>query len=449
MGQINFDQESVTVKIVYYGPGMSGKTTNLEVVHQRAPHESRGELTRISTDGDQTLFFDYMPLDLGTVAGRRTHFQIYTVPGQVYYNSARKLVLQGVDGVIFVADSSASMMQENLESLRDLGENLAEYGRDLQRMPMVMQYNKRDMPDALQIADLDRALNTAGWPSCEAVANTGQGVFATLKALAALVLDSLPREIGGAGSELPTATPPVSSGDADEAGVMPPLPAADRESLPLSSAGGSVPEPHVLAMRPPITPDQAPETIGQARPCGGTLSLSASGEDGHSEGCEAEVVEPTLLSPPLQMARASLPEQGQPVPLAQACSPAGEASPAEPQLRMGRPVCTEQPQVGITSQAEHGPGATPAMGAAASSTAPQPGRVGGTMDQSGRVTVAAAPAVGRSPSPVMARRIRPRRVHRATRASTGRGESALITLAFGVAVFGVGVALGGLIFAGS
>ena len=129
MVQINFAQKQVNAKVVYYGPGMSGKTTNLEVVHQRAPEENRGELTSISTDGDRTLFFDFMPLDLGTVAGMKTCFQIYTVPGQVYYNSTRKLVLQGVDGVIFIADSSASMMEENLESLRNLEANMLEYGR--------------------------------------------------------------------------------------------------------------------------------------------------------------------------------------------------------------------------------------------------------------------------------------------------------------------------------
>ena len=120
MVQINFAQKQVSAKIVYYGPGMSGKTTNLEIVHQKAPDQNKGDLTSISTDGDRTLFFDFMPLDLGTVAGMRTCFQIYTVPGQVYYNSTRKLVLQGVDGVVFVADSSAAMMQENLESLRNL-----------------------------------------------------------------------------------------------------------------------------------------------------------------------------------------------------------------------------------------------------------------------------------------------------------------------------------------
>src|SRR5678815_2174199 len=154
MVQINFAQKQVNAKIVFYGPGMSGKTTNLEVIHQRAPVPNKGELTSITADGDRTLFFDYMPLDLGTVAGMRTAFQIYTVPGQVYYNSTRKLVLQGVDGVIFIADSSASMLQENADSLRNLHENLLEYGKSLDTIPWVIQYNKRDLPDALSVEEL-------------------------------------------------------------------------------------------------------------------------------------------------------------------------------------------------------------------------------------------------------------------------------------------------------
>ncbi len=191
MVQINFAQRQVNAKIVYYGPGMSGKTTNLEIVHQRAPSPNRGDLTSISTDGDRTLFFDFMPLDLGTVAGMRTCFQIYTVPGQVYYNSTRKLVLQGTDGVVFVADSSASMVEENLESMRNLEQNLAEYGKTLAQMPLIIQYNKRDLPDAMSVEELNKILNPYNAPFFEAIANTGQGVFPTLKALAARVLESI------------------------------------------------------------------------------------------------------------------------------------------------------------------------------------------------------------------------------------------------------------------
>src|SRR5688572_6056925 len=191
MVQINFAQRQVNAKIVYYGPGMSGKTTNLEVVHQRAPDQNRGELTSISTDGDRTLFFDFMPLDLGTVAGMRTCFQIYTVPGQVYYNSTRKLVLQGVDGVVFVADSSAAMKEENFESLRNLEENLNEYGKSLATLPHVIQFNKRDLPDALPVEELNALYNQYNAPTFEAIAKSGQGVFPTLKALASRVLESI------------------------------------------------------------------------------------------------------------------------------------------------------------------------------------------------------------------------------------------------------------------
>ena len=257
MVQINFAQKSVTVKIVYYGPGMSGKTTNLEIVHQRAPEASRGELTSISTDGERTLFFDFMPLDLGTVAGMRTQFQIYTVPGQVYYNSTRKLVLQGVDGVIFVADSSASMVEENLESLKNLADNLADYGKDLAELPLVIQYNKRDLPDAMSVEELDQLLNPGGLPSFEAVANTGQGVFPTLKALAARVLESVHRTSGGVaspppavGSSSPT-TGPSGFGQSDE-GVR--KDASSDEAVPAGSSADAPGSDHAIPAGPVPTP---------------------------------------------------------------------------------------------------------------------------------------------------------------------------------------------------
>jgi signal recognition particle receptor subunit beta len=208
MVQINFARKSVSLKVVYYGPGMSGKTTNLEVIHQRAPEGNRGQLTSISTDGDRTLFFDFMPLDLGTVAGMRTAFQLYTVPGQVYYNATRKLVLQGVDGIIFVADSSPSMVDQNLESLRDLEENLNEYGKGLATFPHVIQLNKRDLPDAMPVEELARILNPHGAPLFEAIANTGEGVFPTLKALAASVLKNIMNDSEQKGSSPAAIAPP-------------------------------------------------------------------------------------------------------------------------------------------------------------------------------------------------------------------------------------------------
>ena len=206
MVQINFAQKEIQCKIVYYGPGMSGKTTNLEVVHGKVPEAARGELTSIATTGERTLYFDYMPLDLGQIAGIKTKFQLYTVPGQVYYKSTRRLVLQGVDGVVFVADSSAAKLAENKESLADLEENLKEMGKSIKDVPVVIQYNKRDMPDAMSVADLERELNPHGLPHIEAIAKTGEGVFPTLKDLSARVLEAVNK--GGLGS--PRAKPAVA-----------------------------------------------------------------------------------------------------------------------------------------------------------------------------------------------------------------------------------------------
>ena len=213
MVQINFAQKQVSAKIVYYGPGMSGKTTNLEVVHQKAPDQNKGELTSISTDGDRTLFFDFMPLDLGNVAGMRTKFQLYTVPGQVYYNSTRKLVLQGVDGVIFVADSDPEKMPENIESYQNLIDNLTEYGKDIRELPHVIQYNKRDLPNAMSVEEMDRQMNKFGVPTFEAVAYTGEGVFPTLKTLAGMVLESIDR-MDSRSSKRPAAEAPRTAAPA-------------------------------------------------------------------------------------------------------------------------------------------------------------------------------------------------------------------------------------------
>ncbi|MEO6711616.1 MAG: ADP-ribosylation factor-like protein [Planctomycetota bacterium] len=253
MVQINFAQKQVNAKVVYYGPGMSGKTTNLEIVHQRAPDQNKGDLTSISTDGDRTLFFDFMPLDLGTVAGMRTCFQIYTVPGQVYYNSTRKLVLQGVDGVVFVADSSASMREENFESLRNLEENLNEYGKSLATLPHVIQFNKRDLPDALPVDELNSLYNQHGAPFFEAVAKSGQGVFPTLKALAASVLESIHQTNNGARPAANAPARPAAPGRTPPA----PLPrtaqeqAAPSRHVAASMGGSNGQNEHGNAMQPP------------------------------------------------------------------------------------------------------------------------------------------------------------------------------------------------------
>ncbi|MCG3133212.1 MAG: hypothetical protein HMLKMBBP_00333 [Planctomycetes bacterium] len=255
MVQINFALREVNCKIVYYGPGMSGKTTNLEIVHKKAPETNKGELTSIATEGDRTLFFDFMPLDLGTIAGMRTRFQLYTVPGQVYYNSTRKLVLQGVDGVVFVADSSESKMEENLESLENLKNNLAEYGKDIRELPIVLQYNKRDLPDALPVDQLNARLNPWGVPYFEAVAITGEGVFPTLKCLSGMVLETLNRDHreapAGAARPAAAAAGASSSGvpaSSASATAVAPLPA---DAMPKAriSKGGTIDELNAIATR--------------------------------------------------------------------------------------------------------------------------------------------------------------------------------------------------------
>lgn len=237
MVQINFARKEINCKLVYYGPGMSGKTTNLEMVHKRTPDGNRGDLTSISTDGDRTLFFDFMPLDLGEIAGMKTKFHLYTVPGQVYYNSTRKLVLNGADGVIFVADSSRAKLAENKESLDNLRENLAEMGKDFTKFPVVLQWNKRDMPDAMTVEELQQELNPLNFPTFEAIASKGEGVFQTLKALSAKVLQSInstERAGLGSGGLGARGANPAGGAAAKPAASAPAktAPAADRSAAP-------------------------------------------------------------------------------------------------------------------------------------------------------------------------------------------------------------------------
>jgi mutual gliding-motility protein MglA len=196
MSLVNYSTREITCKIVYYGPGRSGKTSNLQYVHAFVPEERKGPMVSLATETDRTLFFDFLPLDLGTISGFRTRMQLYTVPGQVYYNATRKLVLRGADGVVFVADSQREQFDENIESLRNLHENLLEENIELRTFPTVIQYNKRDLPGVLPIADLDDALNFRGVPSFPAAAVSGDGVFDTLKAVSQLVLQNLSRRFG-------------------------------------------------------------------------------------------------------------------------------------------------------------------------------------------------------------------------------------------------------------
>ncbi len=189
MVSINYSAREVCCKIVYYGPGLSGKTTNLQYVHSKVPGNTRGDLISLATEADRTLYFDFLPINIGTINGFAAKFQLYTVPGQVYYNATRKLVLRGVDGVVFVADSQTDKMDENIESLANLEDNLQEYGYDLDNLPMVIQYNKRDLPNISSLDVLNSQLNQKGRPFYEASASIGNGVFDTLKLIIKIVLD--------------------------------------------------------------------------------------------------------------------------------------------------------------------------------------------------------------------------------------------------------------------
>jgi signal recognition particle receptor subunit beta len=193
---VNFNNREITCKIVYYGPGRSGKTTNLQYIFTKVPTDRRGRMVSVATRTERTLFFDFLPLELGSISGFSTRFQLYTVPGQVYYHATRKLVLQGADGVVFVADSQARQLDENVESLQDLQANLLDLGADVRAMPLVFQYNKQDLPKDLVLspAALDDALNFWSAPSFSADALRGVGVFETLKAVSGLVLHKLSQE---------------------------------------------------------------------------------------------------------------------------------------------------------------------------------------------------------------------------------------------------------------
>lgn len=193
MSLVNYATREITCKIVYYGPGRSGKTTNLHYIYSQVPSDRKGQMVSLATQTDRTLFFDFLPLDLGTISGFTTRFQLYTVPGQVYYQTTRRLVLQGADGVVFVADSQSRQLEENIESLQDLHANLAEHDVDARSVPLVLQYNKRDLPPdlLLPVPTLEDALNFRGVPSFEADALHGTGVFETLRAISELVLRRL------------------------------------------------------------------------------------------------------------------------------------------------------------------------------------------------------------------------------------------------------------------
>lgn len=282
----NYSTMQMAAKVVYYGPGLCGKTTNLHYIYGHTTHDSRGEMVSLETETDRTLFFDLLPLDVGSIAGFNTRIQLYTVPGQVFYNTTRKLVLKGVDGVVFVIDSQRAMMQANLDSFRNLEENLVEMGLSVDTLPLVLQYNKRDLADIYPVEELNRAINRQGWPFYEASAVSGQGVFETLKGISKHTLLALKRRLGRSGADAPArlsaprpGMPPLGT---PAASGPPPAPAAaaaaTTSAAPAAPAGlpTSPPAGHAgtATAAPFAAPGPAPAGGDAAAPHPGAASRS-------------------------------------------------------------------------------------------------------------------------------------------------------------------------------
>lgn len=278
----NYSTMQMAAKVVYYGPGLCGKTTNLHYIYAHTAGGSRGEMVSLETETDRTLFFDLLPIDVGTIAGFNTRIQLYTVPGQVFYNTTRKLVLKGVDGVVFVADSQRPMVQANVESFRNLEENLAEMGLSSETLPLVLQFNKRDLPDICSVEEMNQALNRGNWPWVEASAVTGTGVFETLKEVSKVTLLALKKRLAR-GSDAPATPPrPAPARPAAEAPAptAPPLPStpqlrpqgqgpaqqSPQTAAPAVASRPASPAAEHTAPSLPSTPQLRPQGAPQATP---------------------------------------------------------------------------------------------------------------------------------------------------------------------------------------
>ena len=333
MVSINYAFREISCKIVYYGPGLSGKTTNLQYVHQKVPGKTKGELISLATDADRTLYFDFLPINLGAIQGFATKFQLYTVPGQVYYNATRKLVLRGVDGLVFVADSQRAKMDENIESLNNLYENIKEYGFEANELPLVVQYNKRDLPEIMSIEELQVALNPRGLPYFEASAVNGTGVFDTLKMVIKLVLDKARKgsELGGEAGEGRTQATMAEAAPATVAPATPkptPAPAtiaarpaaqtvqpqtvlpqqvSAQPAIVTPQSAGAAPAPLAAAAPPTVAPAPVPEPAPVLdRPPPGSSAPKIGGMDIDFENMTAA---PTVIPAAPSLKRASEPKK--------------------------------------------------------------------------------------------------------------------------------------------
>jgi len=278
MASINYAAREINVKIVYYGPGLSGKTTNLQVIHRKVPPEFKSDMVSLATETDRTLFFDFLPLDLGKIKGFSTKFQLYTVPGQVYYNATRKLVLRGVDGIVFVADSGQDKIEENLESFQNLEDNLAEYGYKRETIPTIIQYNKRDLPNALSIEEMHQHINKYNLPWSEAVANKGVGVFDSLKLIGKIVIDYLNKKYSRGGNTQRPASPAAAAPQRpmQQQPMRPPVPQGFQGNPQQLSPARPMPPPPPPP--PPMRPVPPPAMFNQmgGQPSGNTMAQRSS-----------------------------------------------------------------------------------------------------------------------------------------------------------------------------
>ncbi len=267
MATFNNQTREIRAKIVYYGAGQSGKTTNIQYVHAKLKADLRGELMTLATEQDRTLFFDYLPVDLGEISGFKTRIQLYTVPGQVYYNSTRKLVLKNADGIVFVADSSRKFMKDNLESFQNLIDNLRDYGIKITDLPVVLQYNKRDVPDAVSVDEFQEKLNRYGFPHFEATASSGIGVLPAFQAVSKLVMKHI-KDTALANLSAAAGLPQPPRPEPPKPAAMQPKPAsgsldADEEALLDNLGPPSAPAPAAPARPVPLPPPPQPAAAGK------------------------------------------------------------------------------------------------------------------------------------------------------------------------------------------
>jgi small GTP-binding protein len=254
MALLNHAKKELNAKIVYYGPGLSGKTTNLEWIHKKMEPEKRGKLISLETKTERTLFFDFLPVQIGEIDGYRMRFNVYTVPGQIFYNETRRMVLKGVDGVVFVADCQKEMASENVESLKNLGENLASIGKDMSQIPLVIQYNKMDLPNTLTVEEMNRLLNADGHPFFEAIALQGEGVLTTLARITRMVAEHLKTDLF---QQKPVESPPPPPEPVSVSGAPDPEPETDQAPAFLSedSSPGASMDVHgaaAVALQPEV-----------------------------------------------------------------------------------------------------------------------------------------------------------------------------------------------------